>query len=820
MSHVIQPGASMHGIALRHDFQQSPVGSLGGRQVQQGQAQAPRSLGRVLSDVGRGIQNLASRALNAVTPHSVRADTKFRAGLKDTSAQLGDLLGAISHSGNHSVDGAAAQRLLQSLPGTAQPATSRGLPYAQLIEQRTAVHLAHMSPAQRQALHTGLAMAENSALRGDPTLAAVRRAMEQGAVEAGIPALQGDLDQAIAMVARETQDKGITGRAFQELYNTARQVLEQQGFGGLPRDELKHLQRALVLQALEQRMSGAEDPADLQPLADMINHLPTRELHALMHEDRQLGAVQPSSTSFVLMGAIGLRSEQLEQSLTDGFAALLGHGEPAVDDPGGLLHSPQAFARQVAEMGQALADLRQHSEVHGQHFPPELDAAYARTLAHLEDYLTPLNLSQLSELSSSQLHAFGQGLRQLGVEAGQAEVAADAARRRTEAFDQYAQGLQPALQALSTGNLTGGLQSLANAQRLGDTALTVHSNLGRKIDGADDIMDFRAELTAHALQGLDTPTLQALAQRLGSPVADELSATLSDSAMLLLSDMNMTGYDPQVGRRMFDRATDLYMLREAVGNALQERGADVPAPGWPGAAPDLAALVEQQYGVEATSDGSIRMRAGLGGPAMQEALQANIDDMLEHPQTDPPHAEHPLVSDGFIKDLTRADFGLIAPDGTRQPLLAPGAGNQDAQIGNAVTQLRALAGNNDALLLLATRLANQNVQAGVQQALMSQQSPMRLDDGTPGRLMGDEDNRYTFSSDGQGGLILQVDYGLSNASAFLPAPRNAREGVGVPVMLDAAHSQAQLRFALHIGADLSVQMHDPLQYTYDAVRAP
>lgn len=822
MAQLIPSGATMHGIALGHDFRQNPTGSLGGRQVQQGQAQPPRTVGRVLSDAGRSIQNLASRFLNAVTPSGVRADSKFRFGLKDTSAELGRLLGSISQGPGQAADTATAQRLLGSLRTTADPVTRRGLAYDRLIVERTSVHLANMNQAQRQALYTGLLAAQNNpALANDPTLALVRGVMEQNAVTAGVAALQDDLNTAIAMVAQETQDKGVTGRAFDELYNTAREVLHAHGFGGLPRDELKHMQRALILQALEQRVQDPDNAQVLLQVGGLINHLPTRELHALGNEDRQLAGLFPDTTCLMVAGAVGLRAEQLEQTLVSGFTELLSHGRPVADDPGGLLHNPQGFARQVAQLGQALTDLRTHCDVHDLHFPPAVDDLYARAATHLEDYLTPSHLAQLPELSSGQLHAFGQGLRQLAVERGQTQITADAARRRAEALDQYASAMEPGLRALADGNMSTALQAMAQAQQRGDTALEVHMNLGLKVDGEDDVMNFRDSLAQHALQKLDNATLLALSQRINSPQINQLIDLLGDhSATLVSGGPEMGGYDPDIGRDMLTRVTELYLLREGVASALQASATPTPEPGWAGVAPNLAQLVLTHYGVAPSSDGNVTVRSGKGGPAMQDSLRSNIDEMLATPEKDPPHAIHPLVSDGFIKDLTRAQFAIAQADGTPPSnLLDPAAGDLAAQMTGAVTRLQALTGGNDALLLLATRLANQNVQAGIQSALLSQQSPVRMDDGTPGRLMGEEHNRYVFSSDGEGGLFLQVNYSIANANAFVPAPRDASEGVGVPVILDDAQSSTQMSFTLQIKADLSVTVSDPLRYSFSAVRA-
>lgn len=818
MSHVIQPGASMHGIALRHDFQQSPLGSLAGRNVQQGQAQPPRSLGRVFSDVGRGIQSLATRVLNAVTPHGVRAESKFRAGLKETGAQVGELLGALSHGNGHQADGAAAQGVLRGLRDAARPLTSRGLSYEQAIEQRAAVHLARMTPAQRQALHTGLAMAQGSALKDDPALAAVRRAMEQRAVEQGVPALQAGLDLAIAMVAKETQDKGITGRAFDELYHTARNVLAAQGFGGLPAGELKHLQRALVLQALEQRLD-TDDMPSFMAAATLINHLPSRELHALMHEERTLGGADLFNAPTAVLGAIGRRADLLEQQLGGGLAALLARRTPAEDDPGGILHAPQRFARDVEGAGQALADLRQHCELHDMHFPPALAADHARALTHLEAYLgNPTHLLQLPELSASQLHGMQRGLQQLGVQAGQADMTLDAARRREAAIGAHDQALAPGLQALAQGQLPAALDALAAAQSRADAALAVHMALGMKVEGADEIMDLRDRLVGHSLAKLDDGTLQALSARLHSPQADALMDTLGETGSALVSGGAATqDVDDGAGRALYNRATDLQLLRLLVDRQLEQRALPAPPPAWAGPL-DAAQLVRTHFGVAAGADGSVRVLAGQAGPQMQEAVQDNIADMVARPDSLPRHAQFTQVSQAFMADLPRASYAITDAGGSRA-LFDPQAGDRAGATRSAIDQLHQLAGGNDELVLLASRLAHQGSLAGLQAALLTPQGLLRLEDGTPGRLMGTEHVDYRFASDGDGGLLLQVDYAVSDATHFLPAPRNASEGIGSPVELDAQRSSSQFNFTLHIGADLSVRVSEPVQFRFDAVRA-
>lgn len=194
--------------------------------------------------------------------------------------------------------------------------------------------------------------------------------------------------------------------------------------------------------------------------------------------------------------------------------------------------------------------------------------------------------------------------------------------------------------------------------------------------------------------------------------------------------------------------------------------------------------------------------------------------MVARPDSLPRDAEFPQVAHAFLADLPRARYQIEDAGGSHSVFDAQ-APDRGAAVQSAIDQLHQLAGGNDEMLLLATRLAHQGSLAGLQEVLMSQQSPLRLEDGTPGRLMGPESVGYTFSSDQDGGLLLRVDYSVTDATHFFPAPLHADQGIGTPVELDpAAQNQSRFSFTLHIGSDLSVQMSEPVQYRYDVAVAP
>jgi hypothetical protein len=818
MPTTIQTGASIHGTALNHDFQKTAVGSLGGRTVQQGTAQAPRRDNS--PGFFKSIKILASRALNAVTPNSVRASSRVREALREADGAMGRIFQAIAESPSATSNPAQLAAMLEGLASVAAPVTSRGATLDQVVAGRAMAALPHMSAAERESLVRGILHLEQGALQGNASLALLRKSMEQCAAAEGAGAVKSALEKVIAGVAQEARNEGRTQFAFNELYDTARESLRKAGMG--PEANNKSLQRAMILSVLDGMVEGKVDTPEAEPIAQMFNALTSKELHALAHESRALGFVQRSDIGTMLTRSIEERAQQLQSAVQTGMQTLMSRGFPVEDDPQGALHDPVGYAKTVASTGRAWVDLRDHAQRHQMAIPAHLQAALPQVQAHLGLYLTPDRLNMaLPELSAARLESMRKGLAGLEVTAGQAEFAAHAAERRTVALDAYANAVAPALSALHSDDVPGMLRALEAAQPLGDAALRVHMSLGRKIDGQDDTMAFREDLTSHAIASLDVRTLRHLAERLTSPQGQALWEELGVRAMPFITDLQVGQvFDASLGHSIFDRCQNLMMLTHCVKHALQKQGVMVDNPHW-AAAPSVEAVLQQTYGLSTNSAGSQNVRKGLGGEAMKDAMQANLQEMLDLPESDPRDKQFPLVTDGFVRDLKRDAYYAPGPNRNDALLYDKSSTAQSPQVAlqAAIGQLQTLAGGDDAVLMMATRMANQNVLAGLQKALMSQDSPLRLPDGTPGRLLGEERNEYRFSSDGDGGLLLQVQHTVSNAGAFLPAPLSAEEGVGVPVALDAAQSSARFAFQVHIAADQSVRISKPVHYEYDAVLA-
>lgn len=807
----------VHATPLNFDFGHSPVGNLGGRSVQQVPAQAPRSIGQAFSDFFSGVKSLGERLLDIVTPHGVRGESKFRAGLEATSSQVGELIGALSKSGSGPVDGLRARQILDSLAGTAEPVTSRGVPFDEVFKQRVDVHLKNMTTPQLVSLQQGLAMAGNSALKGEANLAVLGNALKLELagrlVAKALLEMKPALEKALAEVPH---GGGAVSYAYDDLYGIAAQLLESHG-----RESGRDLQRALIKEALNSLVD--DGTLDLRQTGEMLKALPSRELRDLLQTGTTIGRDAPFTAERLLTGSVGVRAEQSEKAFLAGAEKLLGHKEPTVDDPQGPLHNPRGFAREIVDVARHLDELRSHCQIHDLKFGEGVDSKVAQVHAHLEELLRPSNLL-LGELNHSQLNDLSQALKKLGIERGSSQIAGEIARRKEEVVTAYNTAMQAAIGCAQRGDLGGLLKALDQAQAKANEALQTHQKLGERIDDTDKIMAFRERLVAAALRDCSPQQLGELFALLSSPTARTLMTALGEAGQDLLPGMSsIEGRDPGLGKRLFDAAIDLQMLKLGVDTALKAQGLKLPP------LPDERQLglgdlddagraaVREAFGVDVSPSGMVNVRIGTGGPGVQRLFEDNLRAVLEGPGT--PYrlegGESTGVSDGLWLDLPRARYAIRQDDGTARSLLdtdnlAPGGTPERVgQLLGGVDQLRALCGGSPALLMALSRLANQNLLAGIQQALMSGDSPIRLPDGTPGRLMGPERITYTVGSDGEGGLVLRCDYAIHGATHFMdPA-------TGRVIELEPGGSGAHFTLEVAIGPDGQARVSDPVQFLYD-----
>jgi hypothetical protein len=108
-----------------------------------------------------------------------------------------------------------------------------------------------------------------------------------------------------------------------------------------------------------------------------------------------------------------------------------------------------------------------------------------------------------------------------------------------------------------------------------------------------------------------------------------------------------------------------------------------------------------------------------------------------------------------------------------------------------------------------SKFMNQNVLAGIEHAMLTEESPLRLPDGSPGRLVGQSHVSFHVDSDGDGGLLLRCDYAIRDCTHFMKLPG------GELVALQPGTSQAHFTFEVSIRPDGSASLSDPVKLRYD-----
>jgi hypothetical protein len=175
------------------------------------------------------------------------------------------------------------------------------------------------------------------------------------------------------------------------------------------------------------------------------------------------------------------------------------------------------------------------------------------------------------------------------------------------------------------------------------------------------------------------------------------------------------------------------------------------------------------------------------------------------------------VATALWLDLKRASY-IVQVDGPGEPLMGkfrvrgfPGVNHRQV----AVRRLRELACGNALLLATLSRVANTNAMAGIHAAMRTPSSPIRLPDGTPGRLLGRGHACFVIRNDGEGGLRVRCDYAIVDAKRFVAVGAEGRR----PITL-AEGMGAHFSYEVAIASDGTVRMAQPLVFGCDPQPAP
>jgi hypothetical protein len=823
MSFPIGPNApQLHNMGLDRNFGDSPVGRLGGSAVQAAQAGAPRSGPMSHTAVVIPGMGLGSRILNAVTPQGLRTESKVLAGLHATSAQVGDLLGALSKASGHSVDGLTAKKLLGSLPQTAAPLTRRGADFGEVFSQRVSVHVQNMSTAQLVALRDGVEMATSSALAADSgtelavVKSAVGRELTQRLLDTATQKMEPILAKLVAELPREAANPGAVTFAFDELGGAAFQLLTEHGESFAHQksaSDFDHLKLALIKQTLSTAVDN--DTITLPHIGAILGHLSSKDLRALDMRTEVIGTDVPFSMERLVSGAIGLRAQQTETAFVKAADALLARTLPASEDANGSLHNPQGFAKDIIAAARNLTQLREHGEINHLHFSEAVGDKSAQLLTHLERLCSPGNLL-VEELSHSQLHAFSEALLGLGVERGAAHIAAELKSRKDDASDGFGKAILATFTAAQSHDAQALLSSLKAFADASSSSVQTLQRLGAPIGGADKVMAFREAQSTQALETLTTEQLGSLFSALNSPELKSLKESLGDMGQTLLENENTV-----VGRQLYNASLDLASTASLVRDVLVSRGLKLPdlpdeaSYGTATLSPDGHTAILAEFGVQAGTGGTVIVKTGVAGADFQSAFDDNVKAMADKPTAQQLTMANHLdgtptgVSEALWLDLARANYAVVGADGSPRSILSKtGAeGATEAEKMAAVAQLRSLVNGNEALLMKVSEFANQNTLSGFINGMMAD-TPLRMGDGSSGQPVSPKTGTtsFTLASDGAGGVVMNINYALRDIQSLLKMD-------GTQTALAPAQSQFELSAKVSISQDLQVQTSAPVRFS-------
>jgi hypothetical protein len=228
--------------------------------------------------------------------------------------------------------------------------------------------------------------------------------------------------------------------------------------------------------------------------------------------------------------------------------------------------------------------------------------------------------------------------------------------------------------------------------------------------------------------------------------------------------------------------------------------------------------VQREIDKELASAKSTNMPRTEAPDATQMKVAAEVTSFLTTAK-DPPmmraDGQPTGVSRAFWADLDRANFSIAGHNGASTALinkstLTPSTKHDDCM--NAVAQLRDLCGGNAELLMGVSKLANQNIGAIIQMALVGNPaSPLRLPNDTPGSFSSSIDrgsSHFAFSSSGNGDIKISIAFSNPKCDSFISINSEHTE-------LDPTGSRYDSFLEISVGPDLKPRVSAPLAFSFD-----
>lgn len=443
-------------VSLDSDFGHSPIGRLGESNVTQ-KPSVPRQIQKAFSAAGKAISNRTTRLTQS--PHA-RADSDFTKSLQKTSRQIGELLGSLSKTSTHQVDGGRFLELLGSLKASAHPMTEQGADYDQIFHTRLTLNIGKMTSSQLVALKDGVELAESAKAISDPEalarLGQIRNAvaneLKSRLLTEAFTVLTPIINEACGQVERNESNPGAVDYIFDKAGSKAADLLRKYGqLSGVSHDQEKSLERALIKDAIENSLQAHDDFA--AEIREMLTCLSSRTLYELDQTTTSIRTQTPKLANTALKDCIADRMSQAESGFIQSSNLLNQHSVNSVTDPTGPLLAPQSFAKEVMLAAKNLSIIQKHGDIHHLQVGEDVDTALASTVEHLNELMKPSNLL-LGELNHEQLRELGSACKTLGVDRPAQAIKDEIARRKNILVAQYQDSIHQLADAARQGDTT------------------------------------------------------------------------------------------------------------------------------------------------------------------------------------------------------------------------------------------------------------------------------------------------------------------------------------------------------------------------------
>lgn len=806
---------------LNTGFGDQALGKLGKRRVELAQPQAPRSFGASIQKFASKVSNLASRVLNAITPSGVRSEDKFRRGLAATSKQVGNLLGALSTANDHAVDQAKVRSVLAKLPETMGPVLRRGGEYSQVLGHRLAVHLENMTPAELKGLRDGVAEAQLSELAEDEGIKShldlIQRAVTQEIQGRVLQEARTSFEPVLEGLRQLVGTEGVTRDAVEEefakLKSHAEDSLRKYG-------ENTDLALALVTEAVSEMVNTPENgPVPLAQFKHALTHLSSETLLAL----RQAPDTWTGASTFEVRHTLGrvVESRQVdaEQGFLESAGKILGRESVRSEDLGELIKDLDVATRN-------LGVLKSHGEIHDLWEDDQVEPQRENLKLHLEKLLSE-GAHDLSGLTNRELHQLKSSLKALGVTGPEKTLAAEIGKREVQLEKQYTAALILVTKVVNSGDYAGVIAALTDFATVEDEVRNGWMQLGRKLDDPDAIYRWRAEAGAAALAGASDEELGEIFK------AFQATGMQSFGECLVDAGSRFAGYDQSdlrhdaLSKELTNLGTNLARIKEKVEIEVERRGLpdlqktegiplqrDLPG--------DARLAIKGMLGVEMGLEKGVRLVKGSVPDGALERLQSSLSEPRTGTEVEKGKlfsGEELGISTIFKRDLERGAFKIRTAEGVenvyRFPVIPKDAPEsevtrlKDEAMNEALSRLNEFFGNDPEMLWAVSQYVHQGTAACFQLAMGSPVDGfIRLEDGTPVMLNGEEHKSFTFEKKPEGGFRAVYQQSIEEATHYY-----ALDG-SIPRELEQGESHFSLGFAMDIAPDRSVSLVGRPEFEY------